>query len=285
MLLSLSAHAEVLYENPVENGPGNDLFESSFQALLNDADRHPVDESSIKAKYLLGLVYLNGSANWNVERDVDKSKKYLLDAWASEAADAGYTLAHIYYMGLGVEKNNKKALEYLNESARMGYLPSQRELGKSYIGYHESWDGLVERDISEGLCWLKKAANAGDLKSARAVAQVYYAGDLVPQDYEAAFDWLKKSSESKYGTDSFAFDSLAMFYEKGLGTEKDLVQAYKYSDLQGTAGVDDKTRLAKEMTQEQVDEAIRLSREWQEKHNTFVPSYDGLEHQSDGSYR
>ncbi|WP_162619919.1 hypothetical protein [Salinicola acroporae] len=50
----------------------------------------------------------------------------------------------------------------------------------------------------------------------------------------------------------------------------DLVSAYKYYDLSGTARVDDKQRIAKEMTQEQIDEAIRQSKEWQKEHNVQV---------------
>ncbi|QEM81533.2 tetratricopeptide repeat protein [Halomonas binhaiensis] len=278
--------AGVLYENPIENGPGHDLFETSFHELLTDVERKPVDESVIKAQYLLGLVYMNGSSNWDVDRDIEKSIKYLLSAWSNEVADSGYTLARIYYNGAGVEKDNQTALEYLQKSAEMGFLISQQALGKAYLGEDE-WEGLVSQDIPRGICWLEKAGNAGDLESSITLAYLYWQGELVEEDDEAALQWMLKGFSSKYGVSDSgdAGARLAEFYEKGIGTEIDLVQAYKYYDLQGTAGLDDKARLAEEMTQDQIDEAIRLSREWQEKHNTFVPSYDGLEHQPDGSYR
>ncbi|WP_280541355.1 SEL1-like repeat protein [Chromohalobacter sp. 11-W] len=63
---------------------------------------------------------------------------------------------------------------------------------------------------------------------------------------------------------------LAEFYEEGVGTDKNLVKAYKYFDLSGNAGAEGKHRVAKEMTQEQIDEAIRQSQAWQEEHNVQV---------------
>ncbi|QEM81535.1 tetratricopeptide repeat protein [Halomonas binhaiensis] len=285
VFISLSVYAEVLYENPVENELGRELLNTTFEELLEEAEKDIDDECVIKSQYLLGVVFLNGDDDWGVDRDPHKAGEYLIKSWENGGVDAGYLLAKMYYQGIGFDEDNKEALRYLADSAEIGFLRSQRALGRAYLGYYDDWKGLVQQNTEKAILWLEKAASAGDLKSARELAQVYYSGDLLPQNYETAFDWLKKSSESKYGVDPMAFGSLAMFYEKGIGTEKDLVQAYKYYDLTSPAGDDDKARVAKEMTQEQIDEAVRQSRAWQEEHNILVPSYDGLEYQEDGSFR
>ena len=88
-----------------------------------------------------------------------------------------------------------------------------------------------------------------------------------------------------YGRDTSGFRGLAAFYEKGIGTDIDLVQAYKYYDLLSPGSVPDKARLEAQMTPEQIREAIRLSRQWQEEHNIFVSSYYGLEYQEDGTFQ
>nr|WP_300308138.1 tetratricopeptide repeat protein [Halomonas sp.] len=242
------------------------------------------DEDLVKkSQYLLGILYMNGSSSQEIEKDDAKSLEYLKESWDNGVSDAGLPLASIYYNGSSVEEDNELALCYLKKSAKLGFLRSQRELAKAYLG--EKWEGLVKKDIPTGIEWLERAANSGDLVSASYLADFYYQGEIVEKDLNLAFDWLVKASESKYGSDINTFDWMAKFYEEGIGTEVDLVQAYKYYDLTGTSGSDDKERLSDKMTQDQIDEAIRLSREWQEKHNTFVPSYDGLEHQPDGSFR
>ena len=74
-------------------------------------------------------------------------------------------------------------------------------------------------------------------------------------------------------------------YEKGLRTDQNLVKAYKYYNLLGSAGIKEKDRIAIDMSDAEIQEAIKQSRAWQEEHNTFVPSYYGLEHQTEGIYR
>tara|TARA_B100001179_G_C18194836_1_gene234593 strand:+ start:69 stop:338 length:270 start_codon:yes stop_codon:yes gene_type:complete len=88
-----------------------------------------------------------------------------------------------------------------------------------------------------------------------------------------------------YDSNSFSFNRLARYYEEGIGTDIDLVQAYKYYDLLSPGSAPDKARLEAQMTPEQIQEAIRLSRQWQDEHNIFVPSYYGLEYQEDGSFQ
>jgi len=277
--------ADIIYENPDGREYGEDLRGGTLQDFERASTQIPVTEAAVKAQYIMGLVYTKGYERWGVERDLDQGLTLLQSAWKNGAADAGYTLAHIYLQGLGVTRDSELALEYLRESSNMGFLLSLRELGRAYIGEEEDWEDQVGQDVSCGLALLERAANSGDLKSAMSLASIYAKGELVEKDFVAAREWTYKWAESQYGTDPNAFSWLARFYEQGLGVGRDLVQAYKFYDLMDPAGADGKARLAEEMTDEQIAEAIRQSRAWQEEHNTFVPSYYNLEYQEDGSFR
>ncbi|PTL89646.1 tetratricopeptide repeat protein, partial [Halomonas sp. SYSU XM8] len=144
--------------------------------------------------------------------------------------------------------------------------------------------GLVEQDIQQARIWFTRAAEQGDAESASQLAGIYRKGLGVPKDERAAFEWLKRAENMPFDG-RISHGGLAVYYEEGIGTEVDLVQAYKYYDLRDPAGAPDKRRLAEQMTPDQIRQAIELSRAWQEEHGIFVPSYYGLEYQPDGSFK
>ncbi|MFB4202852.1 tetratricopeptide repeat protein, partial [Arhodomonas sp. KWT2] len=213
----------------------------------------------------------------------ERSAAFLKKAWEKGAADAALTLGLMYYGGYGVEKNNEKAVELLVASEKGGHVRAQRELARAYWG--EKMQDVFSEDIHKALYWFEKAGTAGDHQSGYAASRIYRGGQGVDRDERKIFYWAKRSAEAKYGDRMFSFPWLAELYEKGVGTKKSLVLAYKYYDLSGTSGVEGKSRLAKKMTQEQINKAVRLSRQWQEEHHIYFPSYRGLKHQPDGSYR
>ena len=63
--------------------------------------------------------------------------------------------------------------------------------------------------------------------------------------------------------------SLADMYEKGQGIPQDYVEAHKWYNIVAATGMDifgeDRDRLAKLMTPEQIAEAQKLAREWKPK--------------------
>ncbi|MED5297303.1 MAG: sel1 repeat family protein, partial [Pseudomonadota bacterium] len=140
-------------------------------------------------------------------------------------------------------------------------------------------------DHGEAIKWSRLAADQGDLVSAGNLATIYGKGEGVKIDEKTSFDWLFRAETMPYGDPFTVFRGLARYYEEGIGTDVDLVQAYKYYDLLSPGSAPDKARLAEQMTPEQIHEAISLSRQWQEEHNTFVPSYYGLEYQEDGTFQ
>ena len=264
--------------NSTDNSPLWDSFEGiTVEDLTNKAKA-----SDGESTFLLGLIQFGHITGFEREPDTSEGIRLLQEAWRLGVIDAGHSLFTVYYKGIGTRINKPLALAYLQASAEKGYILSQKRLGFAYRGSDPR--GLVEKDIQQARIWFTRAAEQGDAESASQLAAIYRKGLGVPKDERTAFEWLKRAENMPFDG-SISHGGLAVYYEEGIGTEVDLVQAYKYFDLQGTAGVPDKKRLEAQMTPEQVQQAIALSRAWQEENRTFFPSYYGLEHQSDGSYR
>ncbi|WP_110688087.1 tetratricopeptide repeat protein [Salinicola aestuarinus] len=264
IIFSANAQARILYQDPT----GDDL--NSAIARLSEEDVKDVSFSgSAKGKFLLGLFYVNGASEFGVEKNCQKAVSSLREALAAGITDAGYTLATMYYNGVCEEKNIDESRSLAAQAARDGYILAQRMLGQAYLG--EKWDGLYSYDVDKGVFWLGEAGDAGDRESSARLAGMYYDGEKVAKSEVKYFEWLKKATSSKYNNgNGLGFMAMAKCYEHGKGVEVDLVQAYKYYDLSGSAGAEGKRRIAQEMTQDQIDEAVRESQAWQEDHNVQV---------------
>ncbi|WP_110644147.1 tetratricopeptide repeat protein [Salinicola sp. CPA57] len=262
LLWSMNALATTLYNDPTSEDLRDKLRDISFLEIDAKVQKSPEEN------YLLGMIYLSGSKRHEVPMDRHKALLMLESSWVQDIADAGYALFTIYYYGLGVEKNYETARNYLKKSAGMGYSLSQRSLGYAYYGH--KYSEIAEADYKKALFWYECAAEQGDKTSALAIAEIYYLGRGVDKNNKKAFEWLLRSSKLEYGSPTASFASLAKFYEEGIGTDIDLVQAYKYYDLQGSAGAEGKQRLSKQMTKEQIEEARRQSLEWQKEHNVRI---------------
>ena len=203
-----------------------------------------------------------------------------LTEMASEGVlDAQFSLYKIMSRK-GSSKNIKeKAIEYLLSSARSGYPPSQLELSLLYARGE-----FFEKNLFEYHKWTEQAALNGNADAMLNVSGDFYAGRGINKDENKGFLWLTKYFMTK-GRDFSRWDLLGTAYETGRGTPVDLVKAYMCYDLEGTAGIEEKARIAPKMTAEQRDEGLRLSHEWQEKNHVYTMKSMGLSRQSDGSYR
>nr|CDQ36527.1 Polar organelle development protein [Virgibacillus halodenitrificans] len=260
---SSSVFSLTLYNDPTWHEMRDETRWWSLEEL-----HEKVDDGDLKGKYVLGVTYLNGSSYRNVKEDGGKAFSIFKSLWDQGVVDAGYSLFSMYYEGFGVDKNYKTAFQYLKESAEMGYTLSQRTLAEAYRG--KDYEGLVGKNYDKAMYWYEKAVDNGDKRSAIALASMYYHGEGVEKNDKKTFEWALRCTQLKYGTITAGFSTLAKFYEEGIGTDVDLVQAYKYYDLQGSAGAEGKQRLSKQMTKEQIEEARRQSQEWQKEHNVRI---------------
>lgn len=119
-------------------------------------------------------------------------------------------VAEHYETGIGVDKDEGKAVEWYRKAAENGDGKAMREMASFYrygiLG--------VEKNLSEAIGWYRKAAEDGDAVSQYKLAQCYWRGIGIAQSDSGAIDWLKKASENGVGAASFL---LAMLYVDGIG--------------------------------------------------------------------
>ncbi|WP_417328714.1 tetratricopeptide repeat protein [Halomonas cupida] len=258
------------------NDPNVSIYDYAYdgepiEKVVEDSER-----GDPYATYLLGVLYFNDHPEYGIVRDVSKGRELLANAWQLGAVDAGYSLFEVYSQGVGGEKDIEVAISYLQESAERGYVKSQFALAEDY-----SDRGLVDyldEDYDLARKWFIAAAEQGDRESCVALSAMYLKGLGVEADEELAFEWISRIEEMKFGRERSGFRSIAWYYENGVGTDVDLVESYKYYDLLGSSGITDKERLSEKMTPEQIQEAIRLSGEWQREHNISMPNSEGYQY-------
>lgn len=194
-------------------------------------------------------------------------------------ADAQYSLYLIMQQIDSKNVSKKEAFNYLVASANDNYTPAQKKLSTLYL-----FGKGVDKSAEKYHFWQEKAAQQGDGDAMIDVARCYFAGKGIMRDDTKGFQWVIKAlstQKSRFND----WDMLAQLYEQGRGTPIDLVKAYMCYDLEGTAGIDEKARIAPRMTEAERAEGLRLSQEWQEQNHSYTFPALGLEHQPDGSYR
>ena len=267
--------------NILNNNPGPHSVGRLFEGYSLD-ELESLSKDFPDAMYLMALVKFGNIPKMKVSPDPVAGRHLLEEAWRLGIVDAGYSLYEVYSKGVGVEVDNARAFSYLESSAELGYIKSQQTLGFVLSG--RRMNDFLEIDFSLARDWFEQAAKQGDAISALNLAGLYRAGKGGEADLARAYYWASSAENMRYGDAVYSFRTLAKYNEEGVGTDIDLVQAYKYYDLLSPGSAPDKTRLEAQMTPEQIREAIRLSRQWQEEHNIFVPSYYGLEYQEDGTF-
>lgn len=106
--------------------------------------------------------------------------------------------------------------------AELGDSDAQYEIGLCYL----NGDG-VDKDIPEGVKWVKKCANKTNYTShilaCKKLAQIYTQGVGVSRDYEEARFWWEKLAKKN---DSEGKLMLGLFYEYGIGVDKDYRKSF-----------------------------------------------------------
>ena len=152
--------------------------------------------------------------------------------------DARYHLGRMYEQGLGVEKNEEKALGYYRTAAEKENEKAALKLGNAYYT-----GGLLDKDYKEALKWYTIAADKGSYPAQYNVGLMYEEGNGVKKDFVQAFKFYKKSAEQGYAPAQIA---LGRMFLKGIGTPQDYSQAIFWYKLGADQGDQDaQMRLAK----------------------------------------
>jgi TPR repeat protein len=176
-------------------------------------------------------------------------------------AEAQYDLAVIYENGSGVTADVKEAVKWFVKAANQDHLAALNQIGVMFY----RGDGLAQ-DYEEARKVFTSAAEKGSSTAALNVGKMHRYGQGGSRDYAQAIKWFRRGADAQ---EQFCMLSLADMYEKGQGIPQDYVEAHKWYNIVAATGWDmfaeDRDKLAKLMTPEQIAEAQKLAREWKPK--------------------
>jgi TPR repeat protein len=155
----------------------------------------------------------------------------LLSVRAADAAtndfDKQFEMAHRYKNGWGVEKDVQKSLELFTEAAKAGHIKSQVWLGTMYSG------GFVPKDLAKAEQWWRTAAERGDAEAQYALGEFFSDGFQHSPDCNEAIKWLTRAANQGYGR---AQSDLANLYFDGKCVPQNYIAGYTWLILAISAG-------------------------------------------------
>jgi TPR repeat protein len=223
--------------------------------------RKAAEQGNANAQGSLGLMYYNGNG---VPQNYVEAVKWYRKAAEQGDAEAQYSLGVMYASGKGVAEDDTEAVRWFHKAAEQGYARAQFNLGLMY----RKGRGVGEDD-AEAVKWYRKAAEEGDEKAQFELGMMYGIGEGVPQDYAEAVKWLRLAADHGHAD---AQSNLGGMYYNGHGVDQSDVLAHMWWKLAEAQGHEKARKslsfLVKLMTKEQIAEAQRMAREWQEKHSS-----------------
>lgn len=127
------------------------------------------------------------------EQLTDSINKVLLPACEEGNQDAIHWMFVAYVNGLGVERDEDKALDYLKILAECGYPDMQCELGKWYETI--DWGTRKSEMNREAVKWFARAAEQGSVEAMYLLGECYRDGSGVEEDQKKAVEWFAKAAE------------------------------------------------------------------------------------------
>ena len=182
-----------------------------------EAIKNLSDAGGAYVQYTLAGMYLKGRG---VEKDEEKAFEWYEKSAKQNFAPAQFRLAWMYFNGRGVEKDEEKAFEWCEKSAKQNFAPAQFRLAWMYFNGRG-----VEKDEEKAFEWCEKSAKLNYVLAQFTLAWMYLNGRGVEKDEEKAFEWYEKSAKLNYAPAQFR---LAGMYLKGRGVEKDEEKAFEW---------------------------------------------------------
>jgi hypothetical protein len=232
---------------------GDGVTEDDSQAVY--WYKKAAEQGHAKAQYNLGVMYSYGEG---VAEDDTQAVYWYKKAAEQGDAAAQYNLGNMYDFGKGVTEDDTQAVYWYRKAAEQGVAIGQWSLATMY----QYGEGVAEDD-TQAVYWYRKAAEQGNTHAQFSLGLMYDFGYGVAEDDTQAVYWYRKAAEQGYAKAQY---NLGLKYGKGEGVAEDYILAYKWANLAAAQGDKDaiefKNDLRKLMTQAQIAEAQRLSREW-----------------------
>ncbi len=165
-----------------------------------------------------------------------------------------------YTDGTGTEKNLKKAAEWYERAANMGFAPAQYIIGN----FNEKGLG-VDKDPAVAAQWYEQAARGGNIIAMHNLAVLTATPNALSAEpnMSEAFKWFSNAAD--YGVRDSQVNA-GIFHTKGFGTEVNLVEAYKWFAIAAKAGDKDagnkRDVIANAIQPDQLEVAKSLVNDW-----------------------
>ncbi len=195
--------------------------------------------------------------------------------------DATYGLYCAYDVGVGVEQDEDKALEYLKTLAECGYIDMQQRLASTCQWYYEEFR---EREMHrEAVKWYEKLAMQGDEEAMYRLGVCFREKNSGKRSCRKSFLWYKRAAERGHKK---AMAELGLCYQQGIWVKKNLATAAEWYEKAGMHDKATKLRNGEDeyypfnFTWEEMDELISFPflPEWEEVDELisfpFLPEMD-----------
>lgn len=163
-----------------------------------------------------------------------------------------------YLLGIGVEKDYKKAMEQFMISAKDG-----NEFAQANIGLMYSKGKGVKQDYKSAAEWLNKSAIQGNASAQTSLGYLYDHGEGVDLNHEEAVRLYRLAVDQGY---PIAQRNLGFAYKNGTGVNVDLPYAFMWffiantDDLEKSEGIslNQAKKLIKTLNEEEISEAVQM---------------------------
>jgi len=173
------------------------------------------------AEYFLYILYKNGLG---VEKDENRALKYLTQSVNHGNPDAlnafGELLVEDYKINYESKELLKKAEAYFLNASEYGNSEALFNLGEIYREFEDK-----NLRYQKSFPFYKESALLGDDNAQYRLAEYYLNGLGVEEDLEQAFVWYQKSAEQE---NAKAQNMLGRCYEEGWGVAKDESKAFEW---------------------------------------------------------
>ena len=194
---------------------------------------------------------------------------HVLDSITGVSVNARTTLAIDLMSHGGIRDVVAPKARLLLESAfREGDMDAGRFLLNFYVG--EKVDTKIFPKNNDRAIFILKKVLSQHTSSSGILESLL--GELLleqGQKKESIF-WLEQSVDR-----GNVFATKKLVSSLSCGDENDIIKAWFYSDLGGTAMASEKRNIESQMTLEQLEQAQQLSWNWQDEHHIHVPGYRG----------
>lgn len=216
-----------------------------------------------------GKLYYFGNERFFRE-NFQEAHNFFLKAAKYHHPEAYYFLATMYMEGKGVMRDEARGELLYRTAAELGHVESQMILGVLLI--QQSINIKPESEDQQALFreaakWLKPAAEKGNAEAQFWYGDMLVKGTGVERNVVRGINLVRKSAAQNNANGQ---GMLSAYYWQGTGVKKDLVAAYQWALLAIEGGNRNmlaiKQRIAKDMTQEDIDKATTLAEAWKQEH-------------------